>query len=204
MEIAAWSLEDETDGALMMIHLLQHDLTSCPGWPIEFPAPGDIVVQPVWVAFADFDLDGDVELVHLYQLGGTYDSYQLYAPDLENPGDGPATIAWGMNGHDGTHSGFYHRGDYPTSHFLRGDANRDATIWIDDVFAILSHLFDEPQSVCPAQLDFDGNNLVDLCDAISLLGYLYLEAGAPPIGPFPECGSTGPETTLPCPHAFCP
>ena len=41
---------------------------------------------------------------------------------------------------------------------------------------------------CVAALNTNGDAAVDISDPISLLNYLFVAGGSPPVEPFPDCG----------------
>lgn len=88
--------------------------------------------------------------------------------------------------------------------FIRGDANRDRTINLADVIAVLHHLFAGSSSAhlpCPDAADLDDDGKIQLTDAIGLVSYLFLR-GAAPHAPFPSAGYDPPEgSSLGCAEA---
>jgi hypothetical protein len=52
---------------------------------------------------------------------------------------------------------------------LRGDANSDRSIDIEDAVAGLLHMFAASPAACPAALDVDGNGTLEVTDAIAIL-----------------------------------
>jgi hypothetical protein len=72
--------------------------------------------------------------------------------------------------------------------FVRGDASIDGQISLTDVIKILSGLFFSVEpSPCPDLSDVDDSGVVDVTDAVFLLGYLFSK-GPAPADPFPKCG----------------
>jgi hypothetical protein len=72
--------------------------------------------------------------------------------------------------------------------FRRGDANADATLNVADPVAILTHLFSTKALPCLDAADADGNDALELTDAVRLLGFLFLGTEPPP-APFESCGA---------------
>ena len=65
--------------------------------------------------------------------------------------------------------------------FLRGDANRDASVDISDGVAVLSHLFLRAVPLpCPDAADADDSGFVNITDGIFILNYLFLGGPEPP------------------------
>ena len=58
---------------------------------------------------------------------------------------------------------------------------------ISDPVAILNHLFGTKALHCLDAADADGNDAVELTDAVRLLGFLFLDS-EPPEAPFRQCG----------------
>ena len=72
--------------------------------------------------------------------------------------------------------------------FLRGDADGDGVINLNDVLFTANYLFLEgPAPSCFDRMDADDSGRLDLTDALVLANYLFLE-GPLPAAPFPEPG----------------
>lgn len=77
--------------------------------------------------------------------------------------------------------------------FIRGDVNLDLAVDISDAVAILAHLFPPPELpqppplACRAAADTNDDDLLNIGDAIYLLGFLFA-GSVPPPAPFPDCG----------------
>lgn len=88
--------------------------------------------------------------------------------------------------------------------FLRGDADGDGRILINDAILTLLNRFEGSPVNCVEALDFNDDSAVDAADGISLLMYLY-GGGVAPSGPFPICGFDSNGTpTLSCEATSCP
>jgi hypothetical protein len=86
--------------------------------------------------------------------------------------------------------------------FTRADVNASRRINITDAMAVLQALFEGETTLdCEAAADIDGNDAVELTDAVFLLNFLYLEGPEPP-APFPNCGA-GHSDRLPCARQSC-
>ncbi|MFH1829937.1 MAG: dockerin type I domain-containing protein [Pseudomonadota bacterium] len=84
--------------------------------------------------------------------------------------------------------------------FVRGDANSDGYITLDDSIYIMSYIKD-PNSVkvkCEDALDVDDNGEPNIDDAIYLLNF-QVAAGPQPLLPFPEPGIDPTPDNLDCP-----
>ena len=93
----------------------------------------------------------------------------------------------------------------PATSFLRGDADENGMLSLLDAIHTLRFMVNQPApDTCIEVYDINGNGILDTTlDAIMLLQYLY-NSGAPPVGPFPNCGTLG-TYPLGCDsHAFCP
>jgi hypothetical protein len=72
--------------------------------------------------------------------------------------------------------------------FVRGDANQDLAIDVGDPISLLQSLYQGaglPR--CADACDANDDGMVDLADAIYLLGYIFADGRQPPI-PFPAAG----------------
>jgi hypothetical protein len=70
---------------------------------------------------------------------------------------------------------------------VRGDANADGAVRIEDAIAVLGYLFSGGGLPCLNAADLEGNGAINVGDAIRILGYLFV-SGPPPAPPFPDCG----------------
>ncbi|MFN0060685.1 MAG: FG-GAP-like repeat-containing protein [Planctomycetota bacterium] len=89
--------------------------------------------------------------------------------------------------------------------FVRGDANGDGVIQINDPIVVLSFLFQGGPGFCLDAMDAADSGLVDIGDAIYILSYLF-SAGTSPLEPFPACGQDPTADAIGCagPVASCP
>ena len=71
--------------------------------------------------------------------------------------------------------------------FIRGDANRDGSVNMTDVIAILTDLFRTPVVTCHDAADVDDDGNVVISDAIALASFLFNGAAAPE-APHPQPG----------------
>ena len=86
--------------------------------------------------------------------------------------------------------------------FLRGDANADGSLGIEDALTTLTGLYiDSNVFRCRAASDSDGDGRLDLSDPIHFLSYRFLGTAEPP-APFPNCGPAD-DTGLPCAESGC-
>lgn len=73
--------------------------------------------------------------------------------------------------------------------FLRGDCDGDGGVELPDAHCMINWLFFGGSSPrCLAASNANGDEIVDLADAVSVLSFLF-QAGPPPVGPFPDCGT---------------
>jgi hypothetical protein len=109
----------------------------------------------------------------------------------------PSTSPAAGTGKDGTDMGaFPAEGGTILAPFVRGEVNGDADLNIGDPVTILLFLFSDTTTVdCMDAADTDDSGVVDITDAVYLLGYLFIGGPAPP-APFPEAG-LDPTTTDP-------
>ena len=73
---------------------------------------------------------------------------------------------------------------------------------LGDVVAIFGFIYQNASDDCPAQMDVNGDDRVQIDDPLALLMYLFLQ-GPPPVPPFPKCG-VGSDANLPCLKFECP
>jgi N-acetylneuraminic acid mutarotase len=80
------------------------------------------------------------------------------------------------------HDAFVPAPKLPEAEFLRGDANRDASVDISDPVFTLLDLFTAKKGVlpCPDAADSNDDGSVDLSDAVFSLDYLFRGGSAPP------------------------
>jgi hypothetical protein len=78
-------------------------------------------------------------------------------------------------------------GERPELAFLRGDADWDGRVGINDAIRILNHLFLDARIDCSSPADAQDDGEMNIADAIYLLGYLFLGSNDPPPPPFPRC-----------------
>ncbi|MCU0727914.1 MAG: DUF5123 domain-containing protein, partial [Planctomycetes bacterium] len=72
--------------------------------------------------------------------------------------------------------------------FIRGDANRDASIDVSDAIFIVLYLFlGSVDTTCRDALDVDDLQAVEITDAVYLLSFLFLSGSSPP-APYPSAG----------------
>ncbi len=87
--------------------------------------------------------------------------------------------------------------------FIRGDIAADGSLDIADPVGLLRALFGGEDLPCPRSGDLDGNEEIDISDAVALISYLFL-AGPPPPPPYPGCGVEESPGGLGCPrHPAC-
>ena len=82
--------------------------------------------------------------------------------------------------------------------FVRGDANENDVVTLDDAVRTLDVLFqgtDRPD--CLDRLDSNDDGRVNVTDAVRTLLFLF-QGGAPPPAPYPEAGVDPTEDSLPC------
>lgn len=71
--------------------------------------------------------------------------------------------------------------------FVRGDANRDASINLVDAVHTLTYLFASGPATCEDALDTNDDGTINLVDVVFLLAHLF-NGGPAPISPYPESG----------------
>jgi hypothetical protein len=126
----------------------------------EFGSPEIVptVMKPVGIAAADFDRDGDVDVL---VTGSFEDAVQLHASALEG---GSGTI------------------------FRRSDANADGDVNLSDVIYVLMYLYGGgAKPSCMKSADMDDSGALDLSDPMRLLNH-FVRGGLPPPPPFETCG----------------
>ena len=90
----------------------------------------------------------------------------------------------------------------PVPAFVRGDADGDGIVTMNDSTVILDFLFNGgPPPGCLAAADADGSTAINQPDSIYILNFLNL-AGPPPPAPYPICG-VDPTTPLSCLQKQC-
>ena len=94
--------------------------------------------------------------------------------------------------------------ELPEGTFLRGDADGDGQLQLNDAIAILDFLFRQGAGQsCRDALDTDDSGRLSIADAVALLGFLF-QGGEPPPPPFPEPGTDRTSDELPCPLGTAP
>ncbi|MEC9477196.1 MAG: hypothetical protein VX764_09170 [Planctomycetota bacterium] len=93
----------------------------------------------------------------------------------------------------------------PQPEFIRGDCNNDASFNIADVIFHLNGLFAAGSPpACQNACDFNGDQTIDIGDAIVMLMVLF-QGGGPPPPPWPDCGVDPTQPTSPdCLNPICP
>ena len=81
--------------------------------------------------------------------------------------------------------------------FIRGDANGDLSLNVLDAIATVGFLFQGLSLPCPDAADFDDTGVVNITDAVGLLGYLFSHEPPPP-APFPGAGVDPTEDGMDC------
>ena len=77
----------------------------------------------------------------------------------------------------------------PTPRFLRGDADNDGKVALNDAIAVLNHLFrGSGPLACPDAGDSDDDGKVGLTDAVEVLSYLFRGGRSPAAPGGEECG----------------
>jgi hypothetical protein len=103
-------------------------------------------------------------------------------------GDPPVQVFLVVNGFEVRPSTLPGLVSIPLQGFLRGDADGNGSIDINDPVTVLNWLFlggDRP--MCMEAADVNGTRDVNIADPVYLLSFLFLD-GSPPPAPFPECG----------------
>jgi hypothetical protein len=100
------------------------------------------------------------------------------------------------NNHDesATEEGVVHvvRYEEEKTAFFRGDTNQDGRFNLADAVQILRVLFAGAElGPCPAALDSDANERLNVNDFVRLVGYLFIPSYPSPSPPFRECGRYG-------------
>jgi hypothetical protein len=85
----------------------------------------------------------------------------------------------------------------PSPPFIRGDARYDRVVNISDAITVLLHLFRGQSIRCRDAADVNDDGLLQIDDALAILGYLFLH-GQPPQAPFPTPGRDPSEDDLDC------
>ncbi len=86
--------------------------------------------------------------------------------------------------------------------FRRGDCNGDGAHDISDGICVLEYLFGPKPVSCIDALDSDDDNRITLGDGIYIFQYLFA-SGAPPLPPFPACGTDPSSDSLGCEAYDC-
>ncbi|MBI4584028.1 MAG: M36 family metallopeptidase [Planctomycetes bacterium] len=81
--------------------------------------------------------------------------------------------------------------------FMRGDANQDGQLSVEDALAMLYYLFASGPLACAKAGDFNDNGLVNVTDAVGLLLHQF-GMGPPPPEPYPEAGEDLTPDALDC------
>ncbi len=82
--------------------------------------------------------------------------------------------------------------------YIRGDADGDGALTLEDVFTILAYMFESGPDSCLAAFDANGDRAVDISDVSYLLRAMFL-VGPPPPPPYPACGTAQPILTCESP-----
>ena len=85
--------------------------------------------------------------------------------------------------------------------YIRGDADGDGIIAINDSQVILDYLFTNGRLECLAAADADGDGVIAQIDAVYINSFL-VAAGPPPSAPYPIC-AYDPTTALTCIQKQC-
>ena len=96
----------------------------------------------------------------------------------------------------------------PAAPFIRGDANDDGILNLADPILILQVGFGlAGPAICEAAHDANADgDVTAIADAITLLGFLFLDGFPPPAAPYPDCGLPLPLPVdpIPCEGGSCP
>lgn len=141
-------------------------------------------ISPDWpragahIYFSRWDFDG---ISDIYQATWHLDCNRNLIDDLEEIDEGSVDDTNGNGIPDECESS-------PPPRFRRGDCNDDGDRNLSDATCVLSWLFGgHAEPGCPAALNTNGDDVVDLADPVLLLNFLFA-GGPPPVAPFPECG----------------
>ena len=86
----------------------------------------------------------------------------------------------------------------PVVRFIRGDADANGRLSLDDAIRILHVLFlNGDPLLCEKSGDVDDSGNLEIGDPIRILVYLFL-GGVKPPAPFPGCGADATPDVLPC------
>lgn len=91
----------------------------------------------------------------------------------------------------------------PEETFIRGDANADMNVNLNDLVFLANYLFSsgaEPSCMDAADINDDGS--VNTNDIIYLANFFF-SSGSPPPNPYPSCGSDPTEDSLNCSYHPC-
>jgi len=86
--------------------------------------------------------------------------------------------------------------------FVRGDADEDCLLRLNDVITIAYYLYKGRKVGCLKALDVNDDGYVELTDAVILIDYLF-RGGPPPLSPFPDCGPDPTADMLSCNYHAC-
>ncbi len=123
----------------------------------------------------DVALDGNGGIVVVGETGATFPIHDAF--DATHGGHGPDAFV-----------ARFETADHP---FVRGDANHDGLVDISDAITVLSYIYGglpDPDEISLDAADVNDSGAIDIADPISLLQYL-INGGAPPMAPFPMCGT---------------
>lgn len=157
--------------------------------PTDGPASG---LTPTLIGPSESGAVGADQSLQLIGTGSNGVDFSWAAASLASPGSlnsGQTLVATGGG-----------------AEFIRADCNRDGSVGIGDVLAMLDYLFGGGEALCLDACDISDDEGLQINDPLTLLGYLF-SGGATPSSPFPGCGedpaSTG--TDLGCDeYSLCP
>jgi hypothetical protein len=91
------------------------------------------------------------------------------------------------------------------SDFIRGDANTDKQVQMNDATYVLRSLYvpGSPSPYCMDAADADDNGDILISDVMYLLRYIYLPEAPEPPAPFPVCGPDPTTDGLGCGWYWC-
>lgn len=196
-EVVFWARNQQPAPLADVLHLYVTDslLVAEAGWPVELTSSAFAGES---VSLGDLDGDGDIEVI-----SDQGSAFLLHAWQIPNPAGEPVSVAWSGLGGDPTNSRWVDRGFVAPDRFVRGDADRSGSVGIGDVISSLGYMFAGLPSECPAALDIDANQLLQINDPLLVLSYLF-QMGPPPATPgWPEC-EPSPPGQLDCEWRVCP